>query len=64
MGKMCGFFSDAYVLEWIYGKASLARKITAEALEQMVKKGFYTESLAEEIAEHLFLKNAKNLFNL
>jgi len=64
MGKMCGFFSDAYVLEWIYGKASLARKITAEALEQMVKKGFYTENLAEEIAEHLFLKNAKNLFNL
>ncbi|MEM2456902.1 MAG: hypothetical protein QW636_06350, partial [Candidatus Bathyarchaeia archaeon] len=41
-GKTCGFFSDAYVLEWIYGKAALARKVTAEALENMVKRGFYT----------------------
>ncbi len=62
MGKICGFFSDAYVLEWIYGKAALTRKITKEALEQMVKKEFYTESLAKEIAEHLLSKNAKNLF--
>lgn len=64
IGKICGFFSDAYVLEWIYGKAALARKMTAEALELMVKRGFYTESLAEEVAECLFSKNARRFFNL
>lgn len=64
MGKICGFFSDAYVLEWIYGKAALTRKLTLEALEQMVKREFYTESLAKEMAEHLFSKNAERLFKL
>jgi glucuronate isomerase len=64
MGKLCGFFSDAYVLEWIYGKSALARKLTAEALDYMVKRGFYTIDVAEEIAEHILSKNAKSLFSI
>lgn len=64
MGKVCGFFSDAYVLEWIYGKSALARKLTAEALDYMVKRGFYTIDVAEEIAEHILSKNAKSLFSI
>ncbi|MCS7113522.1 MAG: amidohydrolase [Candidatus Bathyarchaeota archaeon] len=64
MGKTCGFFSDAYVLEWIYGKAALTRKMIAEALDYMVGRGFYTRSLAEEIAISLLSGNAKRLFKL
>lgn len=64
MGKICGFFSDAYVLEWIYGKAALTRKMIAEALNYMVDKGFYTRNLAEEIAAFLLAGNAKRLFKL
>jgi len=64
MGKICGFFSDAYVLEWIYGKAALTRKMIAEALSYMIDKGFYTRDLAEEIAASLLAGNAKRLFKL
>ncbi len=64
MGKLCGFFSDAYVLEWIYGKAALVRKTTQEALEYMVRRGFYTEELAEEIVRAIFLENPTRLYQL
>ena len=64
MGKVCGFFSDAYVLEWIYGKAALVRKLTQEALEFMVSRGFYTEDLAEEIVKAIFLENPMRLYKL
>ncbi|MEM2500817.1 MAG: hypothetical protein QXG31_03610 [Candidatus Bathyarchaeia archaeon] len=63
-GKMCGFFSDAYVLEWIYGKAALAKKVTAEALENMVKRGFYTMEMAKEIADQILWENALRLFKI
>ncbi|MEM2718486.1 MAG: hypothetical protein QXJ13_04515 [Candidatus Bathyarchaeia archaeon] len=63
-GKTCGFFSDAYVLEWIYGKAALARKVTAEALENMVKRGFYTIETAKEIANQILWENAARLFKI
>jgi len=64
MGKICGFFSDAYVLEWIYGKSALARKITAEALNYMVEKDLYTVEVAKEVAERILSKNAKTLFKI
>ncbi len=64
MSKICGFFSDAYVLEWIYGKSALVRKITYEALRFMVRRGFYSKELAEDIAKAIFLENPKKLFNL
>ncbi|MEM2739739.1 MAG: hypothetical protein QXQ29_02950 [Candidatus Bathyarchaeia archaeon] len=64
MGKICGFFSDAYVSEWIYGKAALTRKMISEALNYMVEEGFYTRDLAEEVAVSLLSGNAKRLFKL
>lgn len=64
MGKICGFFSDAYVLEWIYGKAVLTRKITTEVLESMIRKGFYTVEIAREIAEQILSENAERLFKI
>lgn len=64
MGKICGFFSDAYVLEWIYGKAALTRKMVSEALSYMISRSFYTVDLAEEIAASLLSGNAKHLFKL
>lgn len=64
MGKICGFFSDAYVLEWIYGKAALTKKVTAEALESMVKRGFYTTDVAKEVANQILWENAMRLFKI
>lgn len=63
-GKICGFFSDAYVLEWIYGKAALARKVTAEVLESMVERGFYTMEVAKEVAEQILFENPSKLFSV
>ncbi len=60
--KINGFFSDAYVVEWVYGKASLVRLQIAEVLTRMVKNGYYDKDLAKNIAENLLLHNPKKLY--
>lgn len=62
--KVCGFFSDAYVVEWIYGKLSLVREQIAQALAWMVKRRYYTMELAEELAEDLLHGNPTRIYGL
>ena len=44
--KQIAFFSDAYCVEWSYGKAMLVRKQMAEVLAQKIQQGQYTSELA------------------
>lgn len=60
--KINGFFSDAYVVEWVYGKASLVRLQIAKVLTEMVKNKYYDKDLAKNIAENLLLNNPKKLY--
>jgi len=48
--KQMGFFSDAYCLEWAYGKAILVRKMMAKVLAQKIADGQYTQDDALKIA--------------
>lgn len=62
--KISAFFSDAPVVEWSFGKASLARLQLASVLAEMVDKQYYSESLAKEIAHNVLYDNAKRLYRL
>ncbi|MEM2935814.1 MAG: hypothetical protein QW231_01395 [Candidatus Bathyarchaeia archaeon] len=62
--KVNGFFSDAYVVEWSYAKASLVRLQIATVLTEMVGEGYYTEELAKELAVDLLARNPEKFYGL
>ncbi|MDK6028953.1 hypothetical protein QPL79_06215 [Ignisphaera sp. 4213-co] len=62
--KTCGFFSDAYVADWVYGKVVLAKKQIAYVLSEMIYEGYIDRDLAIEIANALLHENAEKLYNL
>ncbi|MGQ9513983.1 MAG: hypothetical protein ACUVTL_02885 [Thermoproteota archaeon] len=62
--KMNGFFSDAYAVEWSYGKACLVRSQIAHVLAEMVDDGFYSVEIAKELAFDLLERNPRRLYNL
>jgi len=62
--KINGFFSDAYVVEWSYAKASMVRLQIATVLTEMVEEGYYTEELARELAVDLLTHNPEKLYRL
>lgn len=60
--KFLGFFSDAYMSEWVYGKLSVVRKETSRVLAEKVQRGYLTEDDALKIARALFYENQKKLY--
>ena len=51
LNKQSGFFSDAYCMEWSYGKAYLVKKQLAEVLAAKIEQGQYTYEEAIDIAK-------------
>lgn len=62
--KQVGFFSDAYCVEWTYGKSILVRKQLARVLAEKIGEGQFTldESLA--IARAILFKSPQSLLGL
>lgn len=58
------FYSDAYRVEWIYGKAVLARQCLARELAAMIEDGFLDEPAAVHIARRLLGENAMHIYRL
>ena len=52
------FYSDGYIVEWIYGKLLVTKNRLALALSGMVDEGFLTEDDALDIARRLLYANA------
>ena len=50
LNKQVGFFSDAYCVEWVYGKAFLIRKLMAQVLASRIDLGQYGQDEALSIA--------------
>ena len=64
MTRCCGFFSDAYCVEWVYGKSKLARRELAFALAQLVEEGYLAEGTAIEVARHYLSENPRRIYGL
>ncbi len=62
--KVNAFFSDAYVVEWIYGKVCLLKEQLAYALADMVEHGYYDKDFSLEFAEDLLYKNPVTIYQL
>ncbi|MBI2941471.1 MAG: hypothetical protein HYY04_13645, partial [Chloroflexi bacterium] len=62
--KQVGFFSDAYCVEWTYGKAVLVRKQLAQVLAQKIAQGQYTRDDALAIARAILFESPQSLLGM
>ncbi|HNR29643.1 MAG TPA: hypothetical protein PKI11_02025 [Candidatus Hydrogenedentes bacterium] len=61
LNKQIGFFSDAYCVEWTYGKMQMMRRCLAEALGRRVRIGQYTKDDALAVARHILHESPRQL---
>jgi glucuronate isomerase len=64
LGKQVGFFSDAYCLQWTYGKAILVRKLLARVLADKIRHGWYTRDDALSIAGTILYDTPQTLLGM
>ena len=64
VNKQVGFFSDAYCVEWVYGKAAMVRAELADVLAGKVLRGQFTENEATSIAEDICFNTPQTLLGM
>ncbi|HME51988.1 MAG TPA: hypothetical protein VKM55_07210 [Candidatus Lokiarchaeia archaeon] len=64
MNKQIGFFSDAYHLDWLYGKTFFVRKCMANVLARKIERGQYTFDESIDIAKQICYDTPKTIFKL
>jgi hypothetical protein len=64
VNKQVGFFSDAYCVEWTYGKALLVRKQLARVLAEKIEQGQYTRNDALAIAHAILFETPCTLLGM
>jgi len=62
--KIIGFFSDAYCVEWSYGKLSLIKKVLAKVLTEKVQEGYFSEDFAIELVQKILYENPERIFRI
>jgi glucuronate isomerase len=62
--KQCGFFSDAYCVEWAYAKAFLVRKQMAAVYAAKIEQGQYTRDQAIAIAREVMFESPQTLLGM
>ena len=61
LNKQVGFFSDAYCVEWTYGKARIVREVMARVLASFVDRGQYSLGDAVRIARAVVYDSPQTL---
>lgn len=64
VNKQVGFLSDAYCVEWTYGKARLVRRQLAEVLGAKVRQGQYTRDDALSVARAILYESPQSLLGM
>jgi glucuronate isomerase len=62
--KQVAFFSDAYCVEWAYGKWLMVRKLLAHALAARIDRGQYTVADALSIARTILYETPQTLMGM
>jgi glucuronate isomerase len=62
--RQVGFFSDAYCLEWTYGKAILVRRQLARVLAERIEHGQYSLAETLEIAKAILYESPQELLRM
>jgi hypothetical protein len=61
LNKQCGFFTDAYCVDWVYGKTKLLLEAYASVFSEMVRKNRYSLSDVEYISQKIFFDTPVSL---
>jgi len=64
VNKQAGFFSDAYCVEWVYGKSCLFQKQLARVLAEKIAQGQYTRNDALNIAHSILYESPQTLLGM
>jgi len=64
LNKQVGFFSDAYCLEWTYGKAKMVCNQLASVLSDKITMGQYTRSEAMRAARAILFETPQELLGM
>jgi glucuronate isomerase len=64
VNKQIGFFSDAYCVEWVYGKLLMAQKQLARVLSEKIIQGQYTRDDALSIARSILYDSPQTLLGM
>jgi glucuronate isomerase len=64
VNKQVGFFSDAYCVEWVYGKSRMVEKQLARVLAEKVLQGQYSRDDALGIAREILLESPQTLLGM
>jgi glucuronate isomerase len=64
VNKQVGFFSDAYCLEWTYGKTLLVRKQLARVLAEKIAQKQYSREDALAIAKSILYETSQTLLGM
>jgi hypothetical protein len=64
VNKQIGFFSDAYCVEWTYGKARLVQRQLARVLTEKIEQGQYTCDDALAIARSILHETPQTLLGM
>ncbi len=62
--KQIGFFSDAYSIEWTYGKAVLVRKLLAQVLAGRIQDGQYSRGEAMAVARRILYESPRSILGM
>ncbi|HUU70566.1 MAG TPA: hypothetical protein VM186_13640 [Planctomycetota bacterium] len=61
VSRLCGFFSDGYSVDYIYGRLRLSQRVLANVLAERIDRGFGTRQQALDIARHVMLETPRKL---
>ena len=64
VNKQAGFFSDAYCVEWVYGKSCLVHKQLTRVLAEKIIQGQYTRDDALGIAQSILYESPHSLLGM
>ena len=64
LNKQIGFFSDAYCVEWVYGKARMVQQQLARVLAEKIRQGQYSRDDALAIAKSILYESPQSLLGM
>jgi glucuronate isomerase len=64
LNKQISFFSDAYCVEWTYGKALLVRRQLAQVLADKIEQGQYSQDEALAVARAILFESPQTLLGM
>jgi hypothetical protein len=64
LNKQVGFFSDAYSVEWAYGKVIMVRRQLARVLAEKIDQGQYTRDDSIAIARAILFETPQSLLGM